>query len=49
MKVLGFFLFLILLVTKSKAKYVEGRIKTLEVNFSFLEALKIWTNKIYAQ
>jgi hypothetical protein len=30
MKVIGFFLFLILLVTKSKAKYVEGHVKTLE-------------------
>lgn len=31
LKILGFLLFLILLVTKSKAKYVEGHIKTLEV------------------
>lgn len=31
MKVIGFFLFLILLVVKSKAKYVEGHIKTYEV------------------
>ncbi|KAG5677803.1 hypothetical protein PVAND_007531 [Polypedilum vanderplanki] len=30
MKVIGFFLFLILLVAKSKAKYVEGHIKTLD-------------------
>lgn len=40
MKVLGIFLFLILLVTKSKTKFVEGRIKTLEVKFSFLACIR---------
>jgi hypothetical protein len=43
MKVVGFFLFLILLVAKSKAKYVEGHIKTLEVSFPLHKTAQLFT------
>lgn len=49
MKVIGFFLFLIFLVAKSKAKYVEGHIKTLEVEkFSIGDMKKIY-NRLYSR
>ena len=41
MKVIGFFLFLTFLVVKSKGKYVEGHIKTFEVENFYIQSEKI--------